>query len=149
MTTPAAVTKSTIMPGLRYHDAPKAIEWLCNVLGFERGAIFPGPDGLIAHAELILNGGMVMLGSQKDDEYGRNFKSPNELGGFETSSTYVIVPDADAVYKRAREAGAVIVRPIEDTHYGSREFSVRDLEGHSWTVGTYDPWAEKTEMKPE
>jgi len=95
MTTVATHTKSTIVPGLRYHDAPAAIEWLCNVLGFERHTVYPGPDGTIAHAELTLNGGMVMLGSQKDDAYGRSFKSPKELGGFETCSTYVVVPDAD------------------------------------------------------
>ncbi len=138
MTTVATHTNSTIMPGLRYHDAPGAIEWLCSVLGFERHAVYPGPDDTISHAELTLNGGMVMLGSQKND--GRSFKSPKELGGFETCSTYVVVPDADAVYKRVQAAGATIARAIEDTPYGSREFGVKDPEGHTWTVGTYDPW---------
>jgi uncharacterized glyoxalase superfamily protein PhnB len=66
-------TKSTIMPGLRYQDAPAAIEWLCNVLGLERHAVYPGPDDTIGHAELVLNGGMVMLGSQKGDENGQRF----------------------------------------------------------------------------
>ena len=83
---------------------------------------------------------MLMLGSPKDDEFGRSFKSPPELGGYETGSIYVVVPDADAVYKRAQATGAAITRPIEDMHYGSREFSVKDPEGHTWTVGTYDPW---------
>ena len=143
MTTVATHTKSTIMPGLRYHDAPAAIEWLCNVLGFERHAIFPGPDGTITHAELTLNGGMVMLGSQRDDAYGRGFKSPKELDGFGTCTIYVVVPDADAAYKRAQAAGATIVRPIEDTHYGSCEFGLKDPEGHTWSVGTYDPWTKQ------
>jgi uncharacterized glyoxalase superfamily protein PhnB len=38
-------------------------------------------------------------------------------------------------------AGAEIIRPLQDTPYGSREFALRDPEGHSWSVGTYDPWA--------
>ncbi len=114
------------------------------MLGFERHAIFEGPDGTIGHAELTLNGGMVMLGSQKDDEYGRTLKSPKELGGFETCSRYVIVQDADAAYKRAQAAGAEIIRPIDETHYGSREFGVRDPEGHRWSVGTYDPWKQQS-----
>jgi len=101
MTTVATHTKSTIMPGLRYQDAPAAIEWLCNVLGFERHAVFSGPNGTIAHAELTLNGSIVMLGSQKQDEYGRSFKSPKELGGFETCGMYVLVSDADAIYRHA------------------------------------------------
>jgi uncharacterized glyoxalase superfamily protein PhnB len=140
MTTVATHTKSTIMPALRYQDAPAAIEWLCNVLGFERHAVYPGPDGTIGHAELILNGGMLMLGSQKDDGNGNRFKSPKELGNLETGSIYVVVTDADTAYKRAQAAGAMIVKPIEDTHYSSREFGVKDFEGHTWTVGNCDPW---------
>jgi uncharacterized glyoxalase superfamily protein PhnB len=131
---------ATILPALRYKDAPAAIDWLCQVFGFARHAVYAAPDGSIAHAELTLGGGMIMLGSEKDDEYGRNFKSPGELGA-ETRSAYVVVPDADAVYARAQAAGAVVVRPLQDTGYGSREFSVKDPEGHSWSVGTYDPWA--------
>src|SRR5580658_1577822 len=131
---------STIMPALRYRDAVAAIDWLCNVLGFAKHAVYPGPDNTIGHAELTLGGGMIMLGSYKDDAYGRGFKSPGEVGNVETRGAYVIVPDADAVYARAKSAGGTIVREILDTDYGSREFTVKDPEGHSWSVGTYDPW---------
>jgi len=134
-------TRSTIMPTLRYRDANAAIDWLTNVLGFARHAVYPGPDNTIGHAELTLNGGMIMLGSHKDDEYGKGFTSPAELGNSETRSSYVVVKDADAVYARAQAAGAQIVRPIQNTDYGSREFTIKDPEGHSWSVGTYDPWA--------
>jgi uncharacterized glyoxalase superfamily protein PhnB len=135
-----AELRSTIMPTLRYKNAQAAIDWLCNVLGFARHAVYPGPDNTIGHAELTLGGGMIMLGSHKDDEYGRGFKTPQELNGIETRSTYVIVPDADEVYARAQATGAEIVRPLQDTAYGSREFSVKDPEGHTWSVGTYNPW---------
>ena len=136
-----AETHSTVIPALRYRDARAAIDWLCQVFGFERRAVYDGPNGTIGHAELTLGGGMMMLGSQKDDEYGRSFKSPGELGGLGTRSAYIVAADADAVYARALEAGGVIVRPLQDTPYGSREFAVKDPEGHSWSVGTYDPWA--------
>jgi len=106
--------------------------------------VYEGENGTIAHAELTLGGGMIMLGSCKDDEYGRGFRSPHELGGIETRSTYIVVTDADAVYARAVAAGAEIVRPLQDTPYGSREFGVRDPEGHTWSAGTYDPWASQT-----
>jgi uncharacterized glyoxalase superfamily protein PhnB len=133
-------SKSTIMPTLRYKDAPAAIDWLCKVFGFERHAVYPGPDNTIGHAELSLGGGMIMLGSSKDDEYGRGFKPPADLGNIETRSSYIVVPDADAVYARAQAAGGTIVRQLKNTDYGSREFSVKDPEGHSWSVGTYNPW---------
>lgn len=136
-------THSTVIPGHRYRNAPAAIEWLCNVFGFERHAVYEGENGTIAHAELTLGGGMIMLGSGKDDEYGKNFKSPGELGGIETRSVYLVVADADAAHARAVAAGATIIRPLQDTPYGSREFAVKDPEGHSWSAGTYDPWKQQ------
>jgi len=136
-------SRSTIIPAFRYRDARAAIDWLCEVLGFARHAVYEGKNGSIDHAELKLGGGMIMLGTGKDDEYGRGFKTPGELGGVETSSMYVVVPDADEVHARAVAAGAKVTRPIQDMPYGSREFSLKDPEGHSWSVGTYDPWAKK------
>jgi uncharacterized glyoxalase superfamily protein PhnB len=82
-----------------------------------------------------------MLGSQKDDDFGRSFKSPADLGGIETRSAYIVLADADEVFARAIAAGATIIRPLQDTPYGSREFAVKDPEGHTWSAGTYDPWA--------
>jgi uncharacterized glyoxalase superfamily protein PhnB len=131
---------STVIPGHRYRNAPAAIDWLCNVFGFERHAVYEGENGTIAHAELTLGGGMIMLGSGKDDEYARGFKSPAELGNIETRSVYLVVPDADAAHARAVAAGATIIRPLQNTPYGSREFAIKDPEGHSWSAGTYDPW---------
>jgi uncharacterized glyoxalase superfamily protein PhnB len=132
--------ESTIIPALRYKDAPAAIQWLCDVLGCTKHAVYANEDGTIAHAQLVLGGGMIMLGSAKDDEHGKRFKSPDEVGGVETRSAYVVVADADAVYAKAQAAGAEIVREIQNTDYGSREFTILDPEGHSWSLGTYDPW---------
>ncbi len=47
--------------------------------------------------------------------------------------------DVDAYYARAQAAGALIVRPLADTDYGSREYSARDIEEHLWSFGTYRP----------
>jgi uncharacterized glyoxalase superfamily protein PhnB len=133
-------TRGMIVPGHRYRNAPAAIDWLCKALGFTRHAVYPGENGTIAHAELTLGNGMIMLGSSRDDEQGLNFKSPEDVGGTETCAIYIVVPDADAAHARAVAAGATVVRPLANTPYGSREFTVKDPEGHSWTVGTYDPW---------
>ena len=138
-------SRSTVMPTLRYKDALAAIEWLCKVFGFERHVVYEGANGTIDHAELSLGGGMIMLGSAKDDTYGRGFKNPNELGGIETRSSYIVLADADAVYARAQAAGATVVRPLKDTGYGSREFTIKDPEGNTWSAGTYDPWTEGSE----
>jgi uncharacterized glyoxalase superfamily protein PhnB len=65
---------------------------------------------------------------------------PDEIGGRETQSPYVVVADADAVYATAKAAGAQIVIDIKDESYGGRGFTCRDLEGRLWSFGTYDPW---------
>jgi len=135
-------TMVTVIPCLRYRDAPAAIEWLCQTFGFEKHLVVPNDDGTIAHAQLAFGNGMIMLGSvlKQETEFGRLIKQPDEIGGAETQSAYVVVSDADAVYSRARAAGAEIVIKIKDEDYGGRVFSGRDLEGHLWNFGTYDPW---------
>lgn len=119
-----------IFPCLVYHDSPAAIAWLEKAFGFERHVVYPGPDGTIAHAELKLGNGMVMLGSGKDPAAVR---TPQMI--------YVSVEDNDALFHRARAAGAEIVRELNDTDYGSRDFAVRDPEGNLWSFGTYLPGA--------
>jgi uncharacterized glyoxalase superfamily protein PhnB len=132
--------RTSIVPGMAYRDAPAAIEWLCRVFGFEKHAVYPGPDNTIMHAELTLGDGMIMLGSVRDNPY---LKQPDEIGGAETRSDNLIVRDADAIYARAKAAGAEILIDIEDKPYGGRAFTCRDPEGRIWNVGTYDPWQPK------
>jgi uncharacterized glyoxalase superfamily protein PhnB len=136
-------TKSSVICGMRYRNAAAAIEWLCNVLGFARHAVYAGADGSIQHAELTLGSGMIMLGSIRDNEFGRHMKQPDEIGGAETRSEYLIVSDADEVYRRVKAAGAEIVIDIKDEGYGGRGFTCRDPERRIWSVGTYDPWKAK------
>ena len=134
-------TPSTAIPCLRYRDAPAAIEWLCRVFGFEQQLVVPDGEGGIAHAQLALAGGMVMLGSARANEYGQLMKQPDEVGGFQTQSTYLVVADTDGVHARALAAGAKISLPLKDEDYGGRGFSCFDPEGHLWSIGSYDPWA--------
>jgi uncharacterized glyoxalase superfamily protein PhnB len=142
MTAFAKDTTASVIPCLRYRDAPAAIEWLCETFGFEEHLVVPGDNGTIAHAQLKFGNGMVMLGSVVDSEYGRLMKQPDEIGGAGTQSNCLIVSDPDAIYRRATAAGAVIVIDIKDEDYGGRGFSCRDPEGHLWNIGSYDPWAE-------
>lgn len=133
-------TTVTIIPTMLYRDAPAAIEWLCQTFGFEKHVVYPGENGAIAHAELTFGNGMIMLGSTKDEGYGKLVSTPANLGGATTQSAYLIVEDADALYERVVKAGADIVMQLDTTSYGSREFSCRDPEGQLWSFGTYDPW---------
>ncbi|HJW45043.1 MAG TPA: VOC family protein [Lysobacter sp.] len=135
-----ATAGSTIIPALRYRNAPVAIDWLCNAFGFERHAVYGDAD-VVHHAQLTYGSGMIMLSStETGSEWGRNIIQPDEIDQRETQSCCVIVADADAHYARARAAGAEIVIDIADQDYGGRGYACRDLEGHLWWFGSYDPW---------
>jgi uncharacterized glyoxalase superfamily protein PhnB len=137
----AKKTTATIIPCLRYRDAPAAIAWLCEAFGFEKQAVYENPEGGIAHAQLTFGNGMIMLGSvNAATAWGKLMRQPDEVGGVETQSAYIVVEDADAVYTRAKAAGAEIVIDIKFEDYGGRGFSCRDPEGHLWNFGSYDPW---------
>lgn len=82
---------------------------------------------------------MLMLGSARDDEYGQ-LVVPAAKGRPVTGAVYVVVKEVDAHYAHAKAAGAEIVRDIQDEDYGGRDYTVRDLEGHVWSFGSYDPW---------
>ncbi|MDG4782701.1 VOC family protein [Micromonospora sp. WMMD961] len=120
----------TVYPILRYPDPRAAIEWLCSAFGFQEHAVHETPDGSVAHAELVLDTGMIMLGGQADT-------APRSVT--EDWSVYVAVPDVDAHCAQARAAGAEITREPFDTDYGSRDYAARDLAGNLWAFGTYRP----------
>ena len=130
--------KISVIPALQYRDAKAAIDFLCTAFGFAKNAVYEEPDGSIAHAQLTLGNGMVMLGSVKDSEYSKLLVRPADAGGV-TMSVYVVVDDADAHFARAKAAGATIVRKPITQNYGGRDYTCKDPEGHVWSFGTYDP----------
>ena len=134
---PTATQAPRIYPALRYRDAAKMIDWLCEAFGFEVRARY-GQGDVIHHAELTFGASMIMLGTVRDDDYGKMVGDPGSRGG---KSIYIAVDDADAAYARAKKAGAKIIQELVDRDYGSREFICRDPEGNVWSFGTYWPKA--------
>jgi uncharacterized glyoxalase superfamily protein PhnB len=130
--------KPNIFPALRYRDAQAALDWLKQAFAFQEQSVHRGEDGTIQHAELRFGDGLIMFG-QYDDAGWMGGEQPNALAS--TLSIYVVVPDPDGHYIRAKASGAQIVRDLADQPYGSREYSARDLEGNLWSFGTYDPYA--------
>ena len=130
----------TVVPTLRYRDVAAAIDWLCNAFGFERHHVVSGEDDTVRYAELTFGNGMIMLGPVEDSGLDRFMTQPADIGGAETQICYLFVTDAAAHCARAKEAGAEILLDIEDADSNGRGYSCRDLEGHVWNFGTYDPW---------
>jgi uncharacterized glyoxalase superfamily protein PhnB len=124
----------SIHPTLLYRDAGTAIDFLERAFGFETLARHDNPDGTVAHAELRLGDDIVMVGTGAEglQDVPDDFKAARV-------GVYLSVEDLEAHHERARDAGAKVTRKPENTDYGSREYSARDLEGLHWHFGTYVP----------
>ena len=140
----AKPTNAAVIPCLRYRDASAMIGWLCEAFGFEKHAVYADGD-VVHHAQLTFGHGMIMLGSvDNGTAWGRRIVQPDEIGRRETQACYLVVTDCAAHYTQARAAGAEIVDDLETKDYGGSGYSARDPEGHLWSFGDYDPWAERT-----
>ncbi len=83
---------------------------------------------------------MIRLGSAGGSAFDTLPRTPKEAGGLVTQSAYIIVGNVDAHYRRASAAGAQIVMKPDDQPYGGRLYSRKDVEGHLWDLGSYNPW---------
>ena len=80
---------------------------------------------------------MLMLGSvRKEGEFSRHMVQPSEVGGRETMHAYLVTPDAAALFQQVTAAGAEVVMELRTMDYGGGAFTVRDPEGHLWSVGS-------------
>jgi uncharacterized glyoxalase superfamily protein PhnB len=117
----------TVFPCITFRDAHASIDWLERALGAEQVAVHEDDEGRVAHAEIRIGESVVMAG---DERAGSRATPPG------VSVVYVVVPDADAAYERARSAGADVTEPV-DQDYGSRDVTVTDPDGNRWSLGTY------------
>lgn len=131
-----------VIPTFRYRDAKGAIEFLSTAFGFEPHLVVEGDNDEIEHAQLTFRNGMIMLGSVRDDPFGRLIGEPGAAS--HAGATYVIVDDVHAHAEEARAAGAEIVMEPQDEDYGGANYTARDPEGFIWSFGSYDPWADES-----
>jgi uncharacterized glyoxalase superfamily protein PhnB len=137
-------TTSSLAAALRYRDIASASDWLCAAFGFQKHFVVTSDTGAVDYVQLIFGDAMLMLAPVRDFALDQYMKQPEEIGGAETQSCYLVVSDADAHYARAKASGAEIIVDIQHDGIGGRSYSCRDPEGHIWSFGTYDPW----QMKP-
>ena len=106
-----------------------ALDWLEKAFGFERTMVITDAEGNLGHSQMKFGDGYIMVGP----EWADHVASPSSVGGKNTQSIHVHLKDGiDDHCARAKAAGAVIVREIEDQFYGDRVYSAQDPEGHVW-----------------
>jgi uncharacterized glyoxalase superfamily protein PhnB len=121
------VAEPRIAPYLLYKDVGAALEWLSAAFGFEERLRYAGEDGVVTHAEMTFEDGVIMMGDP-----GPDYRGPTELGAL-TAQVHVYVDDVDAHYERAKAAGATIVSEPQDQTYGDRRYDAKDPEGQLWS----------------
>ena len=139
-----SVPPAQVWPTLRARDARTLIKFLVEAFGFRETVVY-GDGETVHHAELAWPlGGGIMLGSADKaadrTDAGSADDWPLRPGTF---AGYVVTDDPDALFERAVEQGATVIRALHDTDYGSRDFAVRDPEGNHWSFGTYRGEAQK------
>jgi PhnB protein len=131
----------SVTPYLTVKGAAPAIEFYKRAFGAQEVERMPGPDGnSVMHAELKIGDSIVML----SDEFPQaGTRSPQTLGG-STGYLFLYVPDVDAAFKRAVDAGAKATMPPADMFWGDRFGKVSDPFGHEWGLATH-----KEDLSPE
>jgi PhnB protein len=122
-----------VTPYLAISGAADAIEFYKSAFGATERMRMGGPEGKIGHAEIEVEGGLIMLA----DEYEpMSFRSPKTIGGSPVM-IHLYVKDVDAFFARATAAGAEALRPPTDQFYGDRSCALKDPFGHTWSVATH------------
>jgi PhnB protein len=114
-----------IAPYFLVGGAPQFIDFLVSAFEGAEHIRVPRPDGSIMHAEVAIGNSVIELGDANEQYPSRPM------------TTHLYVPDADATYARALEAGATpIYAPTDDHPSGDRWGEAKDPFGNTWYIAT-------------
>ncbi|MFO0964329.1 MAG: VOC family protein [Gemmataceae bacterium] len=116
----------TVTPYLVIHNVAAVLDFVKKA--FDAKETHPAmkrPDGAVMHAEVQIGDSRIMMGEAS----AQHPPIPAML--------YLYVPDCDAWYQRALEAGGVSVMAPMDHFYGDRSGGVKDPAGNQWWIGTH------------
>jgi PhnB protein len=125
----------TITPHIVVRGAAEAAVWYERALGaLEAGHRIEAPDGRLIHLELRFGDSSVMVA----DEFPEmDVRSPLSVGG--TSIVLqILAGDVDSLWRRAVDAGATILHPIQDQFWGERQGQIGDPFGHRWNIARHE-----------
>ena len=124
----------TVTLSFTFKDSQKAIEFYKKAFGAKVLDVFPNLTGRgIMHATIQIGNSIVMMG---DENPGQSCKSAETLGS-SPISLFVYVPNADAAFKQAIEAGATAMMPVAEMFWGDRAGSIKDPFGYTWMIATH------------
>lgn len=132
-----------LTPYLVVRDAPRALDFYSRAFGATEAFRLTDPAGKIGHAHMTIGDSAFML-ADEHPEWGA--LSPITIGG-SPITLHLEVADADAAAARAVEAGATLLRPVEDQFHGNRSGMVADPYGHKWSLSQHTEDVSPQEMQ--
>lgn len=123
----------TITPHLVVRDAARAAEWYKAALGAEERGRIPVPGGKYMQIELWFGGSAVMLA---DEFLEAGILSPIAIGGTPVV-LHFSTENVDALWKRAIDAGANVLQPLQDQFWGDRYGQIIDPFGYRWGLAQH------------
>lgn len=111
----------------------EAIEYYTKAFGAKERFRLLMPNGLIAHAEIEIEGSLLML---SDENHDWDAMSPATLGGSSIALS-IYVENADKVFQQAIDAGAQEIMSVKNEFYGDRIGQVLDPFGYKWMIATH------------
>lgn len=126
--TSAPATVTAMVPHLCCRNAEDAAHFYVKALGAEIIDIYKVSTGQVMHGALKIGAVSVYL---VDEFPAFGSFGPQSLNGNPVTFN-LSVPDADAAYQRAVDAGCEVIMPICDMFWGDRYGLVKDPFGHKW-----------------
>lgn len=123
--TPGPEGLRSVQPYLHLREAHKMIPFLEAAFGAEAMGVHKSPQGMVMHATIRIGDATLEI----DEAHGEFQPMPCHL--------HVYVPDTDAAYVRALEAGATSIEAPRNAPYGDRAAGVKDTFGNSWFIATF------------
>jgi PhnB protein len=123
--TPGPEGIRSVQPYLHLREAHKMIPFMETAFGAETIGLHKSPDGIVHHATIRIANATLEI----DEAHGEFQPMPCHL--------HVYVPDTDAAYARALQAGATSTDEPRNAPYGDRAAGVKDAWGNSWFIATF------------
>jgi PhnB protein len=123
--TPGPEGLRSVQPYLHLREAHKMIPFMETVFGAEALGVHKSPEGIVHHATIRIGNATLEI----DEAHAEFQPMPCHL--------HVYVPDTDAAYARAMDAGATSIDAPRNAPYGDRAAGVKDAWGNSWFIATY------------
>ncbi|HEY1503981.1 MAG TPA: VOC family protein [Stellaceae bacterium] len=131
--------RDAIVPHIYVEHATEAIAFYARAFGATEILRIAGRDGKIIHAEIAIEGSVVMIGDPTDQHYG----DPRNLGGC-SAGLHIFTNDNAGLLRRAVAAGAEAIQQPTEMFYGANSASLRDPFGHVWVLLTW-----KEDLSPD